>query len=119
MSLSQSALVINDPTVSRKHAELCVRNNELMITDLGSRNGTYVNEQRIGATSLGVGQFIRFGSVSFTVAEADASDMMVDSQEATDAPRDNVPVGGATLDAELVSQTQLSEGQRKVFELLL
>ncbi|MHC4399486.1 MAG: SpoIIE family protein phosphatase [Planctomycetota bacterium] len=41
-------IVIEPDLVSRRHARLVFDNNGYFIEDLGSRNGTYVNRQRIG-----------------------------------------------------------------------
>ena len=40
-------IVINDPSVSKMHAELIIENNTISVRDLGSTNGTYVNDIRI------------------------------------------------------------------------
>lgn len=40
----ENIVVIPDPTVSRKHAVITVINNEALIKDLNSTNGTYVLE---------------------------------------------------------------------------
>ncbi|MDE0300558.1 MAG: FHA domain-containing protein [Candidatus Poribacteria bacterium] len=39
----------NNASASRKHALLSIENDELHITDLNSRNGTFVDEQRISS----------------------------------------------------------------------
>ena len=55
-------------TVSRRHAQLIRQNGELMVQDLGSTNGTFVNGQRIsGVTPLRVGDTVQFGMASFRV----------------------------------------------------
>jgi len=41
------SLGIADPTVSRKHLRLNVIDSKIIITDLGSKNGTYINSARI------------------------------------------------------------------------
>src|SRR5687768_7948911 len=41
------SLSIPSPTVSREHAELTVIDKGLLLRDLGSTNGTYVNGTRI------------------------------------------------------------------------
>lgn len=43
------ALVVWDDNMSREHAQLEVLGPDLILTDLGSRNGTYVNGERISA----------------------------------------------------------------------
>lgn len=40
-------LVLDDPMVSRIHAILMKRKGVLLVEDLGSHNGTYVNDERI------------------------------------------------------------------------
>jgi DNA-binding winged helix-turn-helix (wHTH) protein len=41
------AVVIEAPSVSREHASLLVTRRELRLTDLGSKNGTFVGDTRI------------------------------------------------------------------------
>jgi hypothetical protein len=45
---SQCALTFDDPTLSRRHAELFVENGQLFIHDLGSANGTWVDGVHVG-----------------------------------------------------------------------
>jgi hypothetical protein len=57
-----------EATVSRRHAQLTRQNGELVVQDLGSTNGTFVNGQRISApTPLRVGDTVQFGMASFRV----------------------------------------------------
>jgi DNA-binding winged helix-turn-helix (wHTH) protein len=43
------AVMIDAPSVSREHARLAVSRDELVLTDLGSKNGTFVSTTRITA----------------------------------------------------------------------
>jgi|GEM_PF-3853572 len=63
------AIRIDDPSVSRFHAEITVGPAGPIVRDLGSRNGTWVNEERIGASFVGVlpGDTFRFGNVAGTI----------------------------------------------------
>jgi len=45
-------LVIEDPQVSRRHAQLTRQGNSYLIEDIGSTNGTYVNGKRVMAPTL-------------------------------------------------------------------
>lgn len=47
-----SEIFLNDLTVSRKHAKLIVEKERTLITDLGSLNGTFVNNELIEAPRL-------------------------------------------------------------------
>ena len=53
--------------LSRRHARLTVHGNTLRVTDLGSANGSFVNEQRIQEAELFPGDEIRFDVLVFTV----------------------------------------------------
>lgn len=67
-------IVINDVEVSRKHFRVLLQNDSYVIEDLGSTNGTFINETRISApTSLRAGDTVRAGDNVTLVFEA-ASD---------------------------------------------
>lgn len=53
--------------ISRKHALMIVEGNTVTLRDLGSANGTYVNNVRITEQELGPGDHIVLGPVVFTV----------------------------------------------------
>jgi len=55
-------------SVSRHHCQITVSDQEVKVRDLGSSNGTYVNNQRIsGDVSLMAGDRIVIGPIVFTV----------------------------------------------------
>jgi pSer/pThr/pTyr-binding forkhead associated (FHA) protein len=68
-------LIANYPTVSREHCMLTRREGQYFITDLGSSNGTYINEQRIPGHvtyPIRVGDRIRLANLIFDVMEEEA-----------------------------------------------
>jgi uncharacterized protein YraI len=61
-------VVLDDPQVSRHHARLTQRNDQIVIEDLGSTNGTLVNGRRItGPHVLQPTETIAIGSSVFSV----------------------------------------------------
>ena len=61
--------VIDQPMVSSRHARLFQVGNEILIEDLNSANGTFVNGKRIDrATAVRPGDKIGLGSYSLTLA---------------------------------------------------
>lgn len=58
-------LRIVDPTVSRLHAMLTVRNGEAMVVDANSRNGIFVNGIQVRYARLDDGDLVTFGTVRF------------------------------------------------------
>jgi FHA domain len=64
-------LALNDPEVSRRHAVFHQVNAGIGVEDLGSRNGTYVNDQQIrGITTLSDGDRVRFGNTVWRLGAA-------------------------------------------------
>ena len=43
----EATVWIDDPSVSRRHAQITVAPNVVTLQDLGSKNGTYLNERRV------------------------------------------------------------------------
>jgi len=65
-------LVLKDSRVSRRHARLHARDGVLVLTDLGSTNGTRVNGHRVTELVLGDGDRIQIGETSLVVEAAPA-----------------------------------------------
>ena len=65
-------LVLKDSRVSRRHARLHARDGVLVLTDLGSTNGTRVNGHRVTEVVLGAGDRIQIGETSLVVEAAPA-----------------------------------------------
>jgi len=58
-----NSIIINDNTVSRRHATLIISQNEFSIKDLGSANGTFVNGMRVaGVSSLQSNDILKVGN---------------------------------------------------------
>src|SRR5262249_39044974 len=62
-------IVLDDSSVSRKHAELKVSPHGWIVKDLGSTNGTFVNGVRLGADErpLHSRDIVQFGKVAMIV----------------------------------------------------
>lgn len=85
-------VVVNDGSVSRKHATIERRGNGWAIVDQGSANGTFVDSQRVTDIVLRTGQELRFGAMAYRVeieADDDGATILTGIPEATviqDAP---------------------------------
>jgi hypothetical protein len=55
-------VVVDDPTVSRRHAQLRLRGGVWVLQDLASKNGTSVNGERVGRVALHSGDVILLGN---------------------------------------------------------
>ena len=70
-------LIIFDPTVSRKHAEIEKRDMGYTLTDLGSRNGLFLNGEKIAEALLKDGDEIKVGSFGLSYREDAGSSVML------------------------------------------
>ena len=64
----QSTVVLDDTFVSSEHARISFRGGRWWLTDLGSTNGTLLNERPVqGDVGLASGDVVSIGDVSFKV----------------------------------------------------
>ena len=77
-------ILLQQSEISRKHAAFLLKEQALWLQDLGSSNGTYVNDVQIAAeTLLKQGDIVQFASLKFSVFEpAKALEDVVESVEA-------------------------------------
>jgi uncharacterized RDD family membrane protein YckC len=62
---------VDDDSVSRVHAAFVVRDGAALLSDLGSSNGTWVNDERLRAPRrVAPGDTLRFGSLEALVEDA-------------------------------------------------
>jgi pSer/pThr/pTyr-binding forkhead associated (FHA) protein len=60
-------MVVGDPSVSRRHAQLTFRDGTWVLQDLASTNGTTVNGERVGRTTLHSGDIVSLGSQAIQI----------------------------------------------------
>ena len=80
--LDDNAFQVPDQSVSSHHCEIILRGNDVMVKDLGSTNGSFVNGQQVTEAALKPGQILRLGQVELRL-EAEGA-----------APAPAVPVPG-------------------------
>jgi DNA-binding NarL/FixJ family response regulator len=109
---SDCDVVVKHDSVSRRHAEILVVESRLVIRDLNSKNGTFVDNEKIHESLILTGQQVRFGHVSFLL-----------SSTSLDANEDNSEMETALCSiAEMIlgpDAKKLSLKQRAIVQLLL
>jgi FHA domain len=71
---SGADVALNDPEVSRRHAVFRQVDSGIAVEDLGSSNGTYVNDQQVsGIVTLSDGDRVRFGNTVWRLGGAEAA----------------------------------------------
>ena len=61
--LDDNAFQVPDQSVSSHHCEIILRGSDVMVKDLGSTNGSYVNGKQVTEAALMPGQTLRLGQV--------------------------------------------------------
>jgi len=72
-----SDLPIQDPTISRRHAEVTCDDRGVRVRDLGSSNGTFHNGARVDTATLAADDTLAFGKVAFRLEPIAPSPMPV------------------------------------------
>src|SRR5437879_12667681 len=71
--LEDNAFQISEPSVSSHHCELTRRGAELLVRDLNSTNGTFINGEKVAEAVLKPGQILRLGKVEMRLESAAAA----------------------------------------------
>jgi hypothetical protein len=74
-------IVVPQNDVSRNHAILRVSDGSFQVTDLKSKNGTFINGNRTTSARFRAGDLVNLSSARFVVVEAGSGDHSVDSGE--------------------------------------
>jgi pSer/pThr/pTyr-binding forkhead associated (FHA) protein len=85
-------LQIPDPSVSTCHAEIVLEEAGVRIKDLGSTNGTFVNQQLVTEAALSAGQSFRLGGVELNLEDDAPVVAAAPARRMTLAAVDPVPV---------------------------
>jgi len=65
----ENDLVIDDPRVSRHHAQITFRHGHYLLRDLRSTNGSFVNKQPVEAVVLAPGDLVSIGGFELTFTQ--------------------------------------------------
>jgi len=101
-------LVLPAESVSKLHAEIYRRGQDLRLRDLRSRNGSFVNRALIEDASLVEGDIVHFADFEFRVGRSDVSETPSDAERRPTT----VAVGGREL------PHRFAAGTRELRELL-
>lgn len=63
---------IAEPSVSSHHCEVLLRGNDVVVKDLNSTNGTFINGEKVSESPLKPGQILRLGQIEMRL-ESDAA----------------------------------------------
>jgi pSer/pThr/pTyr-binding forkhead associated (FHA) protein len=84
---------VNHPTVSARHCELMLTGDGVLLRDLGSTNGTFVNGAPVKSAVLQSGQTLRLGDVEFLVDTTEVRIAIPEIEHPVPAPPVILPDG--------------------------
>ncbi|MGH7942466.1 MAG: FHA domain-containing protein [Limisphaerales bacterium] len=61
--VEDNAFQIAEPSVSSRHCEILLRGTDVVVKDLNSTNGTFINGEKVSEAVLKPGQTLRLGNV--------------------------------------------------------
>ena len=71
--LDDNTFQITEPSVSSHHCEIIRRGTDIVVKDLGSTNGTFINGEKVGEATLKSGQILRLGQVEMRLESGGAA----------------------------------------------
>ena len=103
---STNDIPLPDRTVSKRHAVIGRVRGQAVVKDLDSRNGTYVNGQKIEKAILACGDRLKVGSVMLRFFQEDETPQGKDA-ESTTTPQCVQKLGACLVEAGIVDEITL------------
>lgn len=102
--VEDNSFQIAEPSVSSHHAEVLLRGNDVIVRDLNSTNGTFINGEKITESPIKPGQILRLGQIEMRLE--------------TDSPpaSSKKPLDQTMVMQRGVSLTELETGARRGFD---
>jgi hypothetical protein len=111
---------IADPSVSSHHCEILLQGSDVLIRDLGSTNGSFINGEKISESTLKPGQTLKLGQIELQLVPEGAP-MPAPKAPAAPAPGGSAPAPTAPAPKKMdstmvvprgVNMNEFSEGAR-------
>ena len=100
---------ISDPSISSFHAELLLENDSVRVRDLGSTNGTFIDDLKTTEGELHPENILRLGNVGFAVQEVAVTPAM-------ETPRAEQPASSpGTTQVDLAPACSYHNGVRAAY----
>ncbi len=94
----QLEIAVMDPTVSRRHARLRQTDKGVLVMDLRSSNGTFINGEKIKRHEAEKGDRVRFGEVAYELQHATAKEMATEAKPKLKlTPKHMILIGGGSM----------------------
>jgi len=111
--VEDNAFQVADASVSSHHCEILLKGSDVVVKDLDSTNGTFINGEQITEATLKPGQTLRLGQVELQLMEGEGVPTAAPSAPAT-VPK---PVADKTVVVQRgVSLSELEKGPVSGFD---
>jgi predicted component of type VI protein secretion system len=109
---------IPEPSVSSHHCEILLRGSDVVVHDLNSTNGTFINGEKVTESVLKPGQVLRLGQIEMRLeAENGGSAPLAGAATASSAPSPaKKPVDQTVVMQRGVKLDELEQGARSGFD---
>jgi transcriptional regulator with PAS, ATPase and Fis domain len=74
---SENDLILNESFVSQKHAKINVFKKHIIVEDLGSTNGIFIDSTKIHKVKIELNQYFRIGYVNIFLKEGNVQDFVI------------------------------------------
>jgi pSer/pThr/pTyr-binding forkhead associated (FHA) protein len=112
-------IVVDDPTMSRSHARVRSEGDAVVVEDLGSRNGTLLNGERIATARIQVGDRLTLGRVTFELVGATQGTTLISASVEGVTVVDDVRSGSATMLAAVPEPEDAADRIRNEVDIVL
>jgi adenylate cyclase len=79
-------LVIDDPSISRRHVRFRIHGDRCVLTDLGGRNGTFINGEQVTEAEVHPGDSIVLGRFPLHLERSPAAMLLSDQHSMIESP---------------------------------
>lgn len=100
--VEDNAFQIAEPSVSSHHAEIILKGSDVVVKDLNSTNGTFINGEKVTEAVLKPGQVLKFGQV----------ELRLEGKDGAGAPKPGTAPAAAQPPKQKQTSTQTSKIQR-------
>ncbi|MCK4764481.1 MAG: sigma 54-interacting transcriptional regulator [Candidatus Aminicenantes bacterium] len=111
-------LLIDDDFISRRHVDIYVKQNSILVQDAGSVNGFFVNNERKEKAEIKIGESFGAGNVTFTLKKGDAGEFSISEKYrpefVKEAKKKDAAAAGRSLTTRSI-QTVSSEIEESMF----
>lgn len=108
---------IDDPSISRRHVRFRVHGDHCVLTDLGGRNGTFVNGEQVTEAEVSAGDTIVLGRFPLRV-ERGAAEPLILSDQHSMVDSGNTLIRRVDAEPETLDSPSTSVGPDRLLHLL-